>query len=121
MILSSPLIRHLHFAVLAHIFVDPHFLVSGTRCRGWHFSSEIHPQPSLSVGVVLLTSAQTETFSQFVSSVKFVFVAEIMSQSFDFVNKCNHRRRAQGVLLGRRPEGGDHSACSETELFAVVF
>ena len=27
MILSRPLIRHPHFAVLAHIFVDPHFLV----------------------------------------------------------------------------------------------
>ena len=46
MILSRPLIRHPHFAVLAHIFVDPHFLVSGTRCRGWHFSSGPLSQPA---------------------------------------------------------------------------
>ena len=60
--------------------------------------------------VFLLTSAQTETFSQFVSSVKFVFVAKITSQSFDFANKCNHGRRAYGVFLERRPEGGNKTA-----------
>ena len=71
--------------------------------------------------VFLLTSAQTETFLQFVSSDKFVFVAKITSQSFDFANKCNHWRRAYGVFLERRPEGGHHSANGEARQTAIGF
>ena len=51
MILSRPLKRHPHFAVLAHIFIDPQFLVSGTRCRGWHFSSPPPPSSRLPTSV----------------------------------------------------------------------
>ncbi len=47
MILSSPLIRHLHFAVLAHIFVDPHFLGFWNALPGVAFFQWTGPPLSL--------------------------------------------------------------------------
>ena len=49
MILSSPLIRHLHFAVLAHIFVDPHFLGFWNALPGVAFF-QLVAEPSVGFG-----------------------------------------------------------------------